>query len=515
MELIINAGEADVSLALLDDRKLIELHKEKRNAGFAVGDIYLGKIKKVMPGLNAVFVDVGHDKDAFLHYLDLGPQFSSLLSFTKSVFANPKVKTPDFSKFKLLPDIDKGGKITQLLSTGDTILVQIAKEPISNKGPRITTELSIPGRYVVLTPFSDKISISQKIKTPEEKDRLKKIVSSIRPKNFGVIVRTVAEHKGLDELQNDLEELIQKWYTIFDEAKVSMPPVKVLGELDRTSAILRDLLNSSFSNIYINDLNTYEELKHYLKTISPDKVEILKHYKGKEPIFDYFGIDKQIKASFGKTVNFKGGAYLIIEHTEAMHVIDVNSGHRQKSDSTQENNALEVNLEAATEIARQLRLRDMGGIIVIDFIDLHSNENRKLLFEKLKAEMKSDRAKHTILPPTKFGLVQITRQRVRPQTDVVTSEKCPTCNGNGEIQASILLDDEIENNLKFILKQGIKRKITIAMHPFIASYFTKGIISKQMKWFINYKNWVKIRPVQSYSFLEYRFFDGNDDEIRI
>jgi len=514
-DLIIDSSPTEVVIALLNDKKLVELNRDKRNAGFAVGDVYLGRIKKVMPGLNAAFVDVGYEKDAFLHYLDLGSQYKSLQAYTKYVLQNSKSKTNSISSMKLMEEIEKSGKINDIVASSQQVLVQIAKEPISNKGPRITAELSLAGRYVVLVPFSDKISMSQKIKDVQEKDRLRKIIQAIRPKNFGVIVRTVAENKGVEELEGDLKDLIEKWNNMFEEVKTAVPPKKVLGEMDRTSTMLRDLLNSSFNNIHVNDEKLYEEIRQYINNISPENANILKLYKNPEPIFDFFGVDKQIKASFGKTVNIKHGAYLIIEHTEAMHVIDVNSGHRQKSDSSQEVNALDVNMEAAIEVARQLRLRDMGGIIVIDFIDMHSADNRKLLFDKLKEEMKTDRAKHTILPPTKFGLVQITRQRVRPEMNVVTNEKCPTCNGTGEIMASVLLEDEIENNLKYLLKTQNISSINLTLHPFLAAYFTKGIFSKQMKWWWEYKKWVKVKAVKSYSFLEYRFFNDKDDEIRL
>lgn len=513
-DIIIQSSDHEVTIALLNERRLVELHQEKKNNNFAVGDIYLGKIRKVMPGLNAAFVDIGYEKDAFLHYLDLGPQFNSLQQFVKQVTQNKQQK-PNLSAFQLLSDIDKGGKITSVLSTNHLIPVQIAKEPIANKGPRITSDLSIPGRYVVLIPFSDKVSISQKIKSTEEKDRLRKIIQGLRPKNYGVIVRTVAENKGVSEIENDLKELLEKWDSCFEEIKTSLPPKKVLGELDRTSTILRDMLNSSFSSIHVNEETLYDEIRNYLGNIAPEKRDIVKLYKSKEPIFDHFGVDRQLKASFGKTVPMKSGAYLIVEHTEAMHVIDVNSGHRQRSDMSQETNALEVNLDAATEVARQLRLRDMGGIIVVDFIDMHSPDNRKMLFNKLKDEMRADRAKHTILPPTKFGLVQITRQRVRPEMNVATLEKCPTCQGSGEIQASILLIDQIENNLRYILLNQNKKRVTLALHPFLEAYFKKGFPSPRMRWFMKFGKIVQLRSVSSYGFLEYHFFDKNEDEIKI
>lgn len=514
-ELIIDSSPSEVVIALLSDKRLVELNKEKSNNNFAVGDIYLGRVKKVMPGLNAAFVDVGYEKDAFLHYLDLGPSALSVIKYTKLVQTNKQISSA-LDDFKPEKEIQKDGKVGNIINANQHILVQIAKEPISTKGPRITTEISLAGRYLVLIPFSDKISVSQKVKTSEEKSRLKKLIASIKPKNFGVIVRTVAEGKSVADLHADLNDLIGKWEKCFEALKKAEPPMKVLGEIDRTSAILRDLLNSSFNSIHINDETLHDELKKYLSTIAPDKEKILRLYKGEVPIFDQFGVDRQIKGLFGKTVTMKSGGYLIIEHTEALHVIDVNSGNRAKSDNNQETNALEVNLEAAVEVARQLRLRDMGGIIVVDFIDLHSPENRKLLYDKMKDEMAKDRAKHNILPPSKFGLVQITRQRVRPEMNVVTVEKCPTCNGSGEIQASIVIMDQIENNLNYVLTEQNEPSVTLCVHPFLEAYITKGLLfSLRRKWMRKFGKKIEVRSVSSYSFLEYHLFGKNQDEIKI
>lgn len=513
-ELIIDSNSAEVTIALLNDKRLLEINREKRNSKFAVGDIHLGKVKKIMPGLNAAFIDVGYEKDAFLHYLDLGPKFVSFANFLKKTMDGTQ-KDSKLDTIKLEPDIDKGGKIGQIMNNMQYALVQIAKEPISTKGPRITAELSIPGRYVVLIPFAERVSISQKIKSAEERDRLKKIVLGLRPKHFGIIVRTVAENQSITDIENDLANLLSKWKELYDTLKVTQPTKKLLGELDRTSAILRDMLNVNFSNIHVNDELLFDEIKHYLQSIAPDKLDILKLYKGKIPIFENYGVEKQIKASFGKMVPMKSGAYLVIEHTEAMHVIDVNSGHRAKKDNNQETNALEVNLDAAVEVARQLRLRDMGGIIVIDFIDMDEAENRKLLYEKLRTEMKSDRARHTILPPSKFGLVQITRQRVRPEMNIETIEKCPTCNGTGEVSSTVLLADEIESNLRFVLRQQNEKSIELHTNPYLAAYFTAGFPSIRFKWWRKYHKWIKIKSVNAYSMLEYRFFGPGEEEIKL
>lgn len=517
VELIIDSTPKEVVIAILSNGKLLELHKEKINNNFSVGDIYLAKVKKIMPGLNATFVNVGYEKDAFLHYLDLGPNFHSFVKYTRGVVGGGFPS--DLQNFKFEPEIEKAGKIEKVLKTNDQILVQIAKEPISTKGPRLSSEISIAGRYLVLVPFSDKVSVSQKIKDAEERDRLIKLIKSIKPKGFGVIIRTVAKNKKVADLHTDMDDLTKKWELCYSAMKDAHAPKKVLGELDRTSALLRDLLNSDFNSITVNDDTLYNELRTYLHTIAPDKEKIVKQYTGKMPIFDNFGVEKQIKSLFGRNVTLKSGIYLIIEHTEALHVIDVNSGQRGKrQDSSQEQNALEVNLEAAEEIARQLRLRDMGGIVVVDFIDMKLSENRQLLYEKMKEFMKDDRAKHNILPPSKFGLVQITRQRVRPEMEIKTSEKCPSCGGSGEVHSTLLMIEEIENNVRYIAQQLNIKKLKINVHPFIEAF-----INKRKGWFSSVrKEWegkfnckLEIIPTTSYNFLQYKFFDSKDEEIHL
>lgn len=513
-ELIIDSTDSGVNIALLEDKNLVELHKELSNNQFGVGDILLGKVKKIMPGLNAAFVDVGHEKDAFLHYLDLGPQIRTLNKYTKLALQG-KAHLTSIDKFKPERDIEKTGKITQVLTSGQLLLVQIAKEPISTKGPRITTEISFPGRFLVLLPFSNKISVSQKIKSKEERGRLKRLIQSIKSNNYGVIIRTVAENKKVADLDEDLSNLVGKWEKIISKLPNLTTPQKVLSELDRTSVLLRDNLNDSFNNIHVNDPVLYEEARELISRISPDKKDIVKRYKGKVPIFDFFGIERQLKNSFGKTVTIKSGVYLIIEHTEAMHVIDINSGHRVNKENSQEENALTVNLESATEVARQLRLRDMGGIIVVDFIDMRDSKNRRALYQKLKEEMARDSAKHTILPPSKFGLVQITRQRVRPEMSVPVLEKCPACNGAGEIKSSMMLIEEIENNLNYLIQDQNEKKMTLKVHPFIAAYLTKGLFSSfQMKWFRKYKKWIKVEPERDFHLMEFKFFNHNMDELK-
>lgn len=509
-ELIINSRTADsVAVALLKDGRLSELHYDNTDE-FAVGDIYMGKIKRIVPGLNAAFVDVGYEKDAFLHYHDLGPQIKSLLKFTRKTQTGKQRWS--LTDFEPEADIDKNGSIDNVLREGHNILVQIAKEPISTKGPRITSELSLAGRYVVLVPFSKRVSVSSKLRDKDEKDRLRRLVKSIRPQGFGIIVRTAAEDCQVADLDSDIQELVEKWKQLHKNIQRVRAPKRALRELNRVSALLRDVLNDSFNSIAVDDLELFNEVKDYMRSIEPEKEKIVKYYQGRMPIFEHYGIERQIKSSFGRSVSMGKGAYLIIEHTEAMHVIDVNSGNRTNSSENQEANALAVNLSAAEEIARQLRLRDMGGIVVVDFIDMHRSENRKKLYEKLKEEMATDRAKHKILPPSRFGLVEITRQRVRPEMAIQTREENP--DGTGEVEAPILIIDEIENKLELIVKQAKDKNIYLHLHPFIAAYLTKGIFNSiRRKWSKKYKRNIKVSPRDSFKFLEYHFFNDKDEKF--
>jgi len=511
--LVVDARENGVWLALLRDGKLIEIQEQHGAPDFAVGDIYLGKVRKVIPSLNAAFVDVGYEKDAFLHYLDLGPQFQSLNKFTKESLKG-KQNVSDLLYFKPEKDINKDGKINEVISASSNILIQIAKEPISSKGPRLCAEITLAGRYLVLVPFSDKISISQKIKNSGERKRLKDLMENIKPKNFGVIIRTVAENKTVELLDQDLKNLTDKWKNMHANLKNAVPPKRVLGEMNKTSSMLRDLLNADFTNIHVNDKTLADEISGFVADIAPGREKIVKVHDNKINIFEKFGVNKQIKMLFGQKVPLSSGGYLIIEHTEATHVIDVNSGNRKGADG-QENNALATNIEAAEEIARVLQLRDMGGIVVVDFIDMHTRENNKLLHEKMKEFMKGDRAKHNILPPSKFGVIEITRQRVRPETEIKTAEKCPTCNGTGEVQASILYADEIESMLKYLLEDRKEKGLTLLVHPYLASYFTGGIYSRQVKWFLKYKTWVKVKAITANNLLQYSFVNKKNEEIAL
>ena len=514
-ELIIQSTDGGIEIALLEDKKLVELHYDNSGGSFNVGDLYLGKIKKLMPGLNAVFVDIGHEKDAFLHYTDLSPYFRSLVKFTEMAMSDKADGGFDFTKFALEPEIIKTGKIAEVTQGKPHVLVQILKEPISSKGPRISCEVSLPGRFLVVTPFNNFVNVSRKIHSVEERKRLQRIIESIKPNNFGVIVRTAAEGQSTAELHKDLLSIIEAWNSIQNNLKGAKPAQKILSEQNKTTSLLRDLLNKDFNKIVANDQSVVKEAKDYIANVAPGRENIVMHHHNGATIFDHYGVNKQVKGSFGKTVMLDGGGYLIIEHTEALHVVDVNSGHKFTGEN-QEETALNTNLEAAKEIARQLRLRDIGGIIIVDFIDMRNAENRRRIADEMEKFMKDDRAKHSVLPLSKFGLLQITRQRLRPEINISTGETCPSCHGTGKVRSTQLLLDDIEKHVKYLNTQ-LNVKLELVVHPIVKSHLTKGLLWNSIfaKWKKKYGTFTLIED-EGYEFIQYRFFDMNtSEEIKI
>lgn len=510
-ELIINVTPAEITIAQCEDKVLVELSKEQCKSGFAVGDIYLGKVRKILPGLNAAFVNIGHEKDAFIHYLDLGSQFPSLDKLVSSI--QPGKRGLRVESMSLEEPLVKEGKISEYLQVGQTVMVQIAKEAISTKGPRLTADLSLAGRNVVLVPFSSKIFLSQKIRSNEEKKRLKRIAASVLPKNFGVIIRTAAMEAQDVDIEQDILTLLDRWHKTLGQIRKKEAPALLMSELSRANTIIRDTLNDSFSQIVVNDEAMFNEIRNYIRVIDPAREKIVKFYKGNVPIFDNFDISKQIKSLFAKYVSLRRGAYLIIEHTEAMNVIDVNSGNRTKAEDNQEQTAMDVNLAAAAEIARQLRLRDLGGIVIIDFIDLHKAQNRQLLYEEMHKLMATDKAKHTILPITKFGLMQITRQRVRPVAVQDVTDVCPTCNGTGKIQPTVALDKKIENQISFLTQDRGHKYIELRVSPYVSSYLTHGWCSLRLKWMWRYKAKLRITADQSVGIIDIHYLDKKGNSL--
>ncbi|MBI1191604.1 MAG: Rne/Rng family ribonuclease [Bacteroidetes bacterium] len=514
-ELIVSATKGGMEIALVEDGRLVEYQVAQEDSQFNVGDIYLGIVRKINPGLNAAFIDVGHEKDAFLHYTDLGPKFRSLFLFTQRAIKGT-LRSHHPHDLQMEAEIVKTGKITQVLARGQHVMVQVLKEPISSKGPRITAEVALPGRYIVMTPFNGSIGVSRRITSATERKRLQKLLESIVPKNWGVIARTAAEGKGVADLHEDVKHIVAQWENTTRNLLNAKPPHIVFTETRKINTLTRDLLSKSFKKITANDLVIVQEMREFLAHLSPGSEKMVQYFQSKKPIFDALGITKQIKSSFGETVSLKSGAYLVIQHTEALHVIDINSGPKIARRPDQEENALAVNLETAEEVARQLRLRDLGGIIIIDFIDMKSAESKRLLYEAMKEAMKEDRAKHTILPVSKFGLMQITRQRVRPEVNIITHEKCPSCNGTGKVESTILLIDDIENRLEYLLSLKAHKQIHLHTHPFIEAYLKRGLWkSKQFSWWRKWKSWIRIHQNAGYQFTEYHFTNANNEEIRL
>ncbi|MCZ2356734.1 MAG: Rne/Rng family ribonuclease [Bacteroidia bacterium] len=511
-ELVVTSDNDQIRIAVLENKKIVELHQESRNSQFSVGDIFLGRVRRADNRRNAAFINIGYEKDGFLHYPDLGPQIIDIQNFTKLAMGK-NTQNAHLQDVNLSEPIDKNGKITDALKNNQSILVQFTKEAISTKGPRLSAELSLAGQYLVLIPFAQHINVSKKYQNPTEKNRIKKILEKLRPPNFGIIARTASENVTAELLQQDIQHLMQKWQAIVSAIANSTPPCKVHSEISRTNSLLRDMLSVGFDSIITDDQQSHQEISNYLKDHHPQTLKLLKLYKTKTSLFEQLGIEKQIKTSFGRIVPLPSGAYLVVEHTEALHVFDVNSGSTRIQEENPEDFILKINIEAAVEIARQLRLRDMGGIIVIDFIDMRSLDFRTMITDRIEAEMKQDRAKHTVLPMSRFGLVQITRQRVRPQINIETTEICPSCQGSGQIQSSILISDEIEKTLDFLIRQGKYTKLTIKLNPYLASYFKIGFISRRLRWFLKYGKWIQILEEPAFPITMVRFFDETNEEI--
>jgi len=508
-ELIVNVQPDIVEIALMNEDTLVELHQEETNASIAVGDIFLGKVTRVAGGLRAAFVNLGFKKEGFLHYSDLGPQINSHFKYLKQTIEQSAA--PSLTNWERESEIDKEGEINQVLRRGKNILVQVTKEPISTKGARLTSEITLPGKFCVLVPFSDIISVSKKIKDPEEKQRLKDIAANLKRPNIGFIIRTAAMGQSSEALQKDFKELLKTWDALFNEIHKKKAPVKIYSEMSKSFTILRDLLSEDYKKVVINNSLVEKQVSEFLYNISPQKAKIVKGYSSTKDIFEEYGVTKQIKKSFGRNVPLSKGAYLVIEHTEAMHVIDVNSGPKSSKMGDHAENAHILNLEAATEIARQMRLRDLGGIIVVDFIDIKNPEHRKELLQKMKEEMEPDRSRHTILPLSKFNLMQITRQRTKPAIKIETAETCPTCEGTGKITSPLLLTDTISEEVDRLFYEANHDSLKLVVHPFIEAFLKQGIYNQQRRWFVKHKKWIALSSDINYHVTDYKFFIPDDN----
>ena len=512
-DLIVDVSASEVQIALMENHRLVELNKESSQGhSFSVGDVFLGRVKKILPALNAAFVDIGDKKEAFIHYLDLGLYFSAFDSFVKR--SNPGSNLQDlYGSIEIGPALAKEGHIADVLTKGQMIIGQIVKEPISTKGSRLTAEISLAGRNIVLLPFAQKVSVSQKISSKEEKKRLLTLVRNILPKNYGAIIRTAAEGKNAAVLVGELRSLIAKWESSWKKIARDKSVKLLFSEYSKTTTVLRDLFDADFTNIYVNDEKVFEETRQYISMISPEQEKIVKLYEGKEPIFDHFEVNRQIKSSFGKVVPIKQGAYLVIESTEALNVIDVNSGIRSKTED-QEENTYEVNRLAAEEIVRQLRLRDMGGIVIVDFIDMETQEHRNGLYKYVEELMAGDKAKHNVLPLTKFGLMQITRQRIRPATEIDTTEVCPVCHGTGKISSSAVIDEDIERKIADLVNSKGITDMTLKVSPVLGAYLSRGFINSYIrKWRKKYKARITLVEKTEFSVLQNEIYNAKGERL--
>ncbi|MCI0513519.1 Rne/Rng family ribonuclease [candidate division KSB1 bacterium] len=502
-EIFINSSIGETRIAILEDERVVELFVEHPESERMVGDIYLGKVANVMKGMQAAFVDIGQPQDAFLHFSDIGesvPEYSSVVDFDSD-------GEPEDNEGEHISQFDKNS-----LKEGHEILVQVIKEPISKKGARLTTEISLPGRFLVLVPNKNLIGVSKKITSHREKRRLRKVARMFRPKNFGLIIRTVADSKDEKSLKADLDNLVQTWHKIEKRLAKAQPPSLVHKDMGMASSVIRDLFTNDVSRLVVDSRNLFREIKAYLKDVSPQLLDKIELYTNPKPMFDQFSIEPEIEKSLARKVWMKSGGYLIFDPTEALVAIDVNSG-RFVGRRDHEQNSLRINLEAAREIARQLRLRDLGGIIVIDFIDMLEERNRKKVYDELKRELKRDRAQSSVAPISDFGLMQLTRERIRPSLLFSFSEPCPTCGGIGRVSSKGAIVNKIERWIKRYKTQHKERSLKIFVHPEVARYITDGFKSRIRK--IMWQFWMKIDviPEDTLHFDEFKVFSKKGEII--
>ncbi len=527
-DIIINSTANEHRIAILEDGKLAELFVDVPGKDRNVGDIYLGRVAKVMPGIRAAFIDIGHEQDAFLHFSDIGAieELNSLFEEDDEDEGSKKdsVQQPaapaDAQHPLDTPTVQTDTSVEEKrqyhrypprnqnevnLQKGQDILVQITKEPVGKKGVRVRSAISLPGRLLVLIPFDGKVGVSKKVSNFKEKRRLRKAVRDMLPKGFGAIIRTVAEGKSEEMLKQDLDELIKTWNGIEKAVKIEKPPTLIYKDLNTTSSVIRDLFQDEVEHVIVDGKKMFKEIRAYVQWVSPDMLDRVEYFKGKDSIFDKYGVEKDIQSLFSKKLWLKSGGYLFIEKTESMTVVDVNSG-RYAAKKEQEQNSLRTDLEAAREICRQTRLRDIGGLIIIDFIDLEEDRNRKKVYDEVKKELRRDRAKVTILPLTEFGLMQITRQRIRQSVQMSFSEPCPTCGGAGVVQSKGTTINLIERWIRRFKTEKHELRLELRVHPAIAEFLSQGTISRLTKIQIKFFVKVKLQPDPSLPADEFHFY---------
>jgi len=514
-EIIISSSTTQNRVAITEDNNLVDFFVDHPEKARMVGDVHLGRVARVLPGIRAAFIDIGFKHDAFLHFSDIGERTEALQGIfdddddeeessqpeTKTetvVETNPESENQSTLEIRKPADITSKHEFREKpftkLHKGQEILIQILKEPVKDKGVRVTSSVSIPGRFCVLLPMDNKIGVSKKITDFRERKRLRRIARGILPKDCGLIIRTAAKDQNDESLSADLKYLVKIWHDLEEDAKKNDPPSLLYKDLSTTISVIRDLFTPDVSKIFVDSKKMWKEIRNYVQFVQPALVDRVELYKSDEPIFESFRIDEQIKTLMGNKVPLPSGGYLIIDHTEAMTVIDVNSG-KYAAKKEQELNSLKTDLEASREIVRQLRMRDIGGLIVVDFIDLDEEKNRKKIYDELKKEFRKDRAKTAMLPMTEFGLMQITRERVRENIVQSMNEACPYCQGTGMLVKKSNLIHEIEKWLKRYRLEGKVHTITLKVHPSLGKNMKQGFISTLMK--IQFKYFIHIKLEQS------------------
>jgi ribonuclease G len=500
-EILINSSVGETRIAILEDGKVVELFVERPESERMVGDIYLGKVVNVAKGMRAAFVNIGQEQDAFLHFSDIGEKLNEYSAYL------------DLESTSENGDMSKPGHHRPIPREGQEILVQIIKEPIASKGTRITTELSIPGRFMVLVPGNEMVGISKKILSIKERKRLRRISHAIRPKGFGLIIRTVAENRDDDELRADLENLLHTWRQTEERIKRVKPPHLVYKDLGMASSVIRDLFTPDINRVLVDSKTLYKQTMNYLEEVAPSMVGKVEYYKGKTPLFDTLGVEQDIEKSLARKVWMRSGGYIIFDHTEALTAIDVNSG-KFMGRGAHDENSLKVNLEASREIARQLRLRDIGGIIIIDFIDMQDLRMRRKLYDEFKRELRKDRAQFNMSAISEFGLIEMTRERVRPSLIYAFSEPCPTCEGIGRVISKPAVLTRIDRWITRFKSEKKGRLLQLKVHPELLPYLTEGFRSRIRR--LMWKHWMKIDvvPDGAQRLDEFKFFaKGGEEEV--
>lgn len=475
-DIIINSTNEDTRIALLENHRLVEIFVERPDNERTVGDIYKGRVRRVMKGMQAAFIDIGFEQDGFLHFSDMGSDVNQL-------FADIDEELLDNGQKK--EEIDPAS----LLRNGQEIVIQIIKEPISTKGPRVTTELTLPGRFMVLIPNQNRVGVSRKVSSTRERRRLRSIARKLRPKNFGIIIRTVAEGKDYSALQSDLQKLLKNWGKIQSDIEKSIAPKLIFKDLGMASSVIRDLFTSDVKRVVVDSRKMYREITRYLNEVNSELLQRVEYFKSHAPIYDVFGIEEELRRSLERKVWMKNGGYLFIEQTEALTSIDVNSG-RYFGKKDHERNSLKINLEAAREICRQLRLRDIGGLIVIDFIDMEQEENQKKVLQELQKEFTHDRAVTRIAEMSRFGLIEMTRQRIRPSYIFNITEPCTLCEGTGLVPTRATVLANIERLIRRYIASNYSRNIIIQAHPDMISFLNSKKLSRKRR--LMWKYWIKI-----------------------